>query len=165
MRNAFRRINIVAAAMLTILVCLPRAASAATITVEIVPVTQTVTAVEISPGTTVTVQRSTMGNVLFAGSIVGTYVMKQSFDIANSTSTTTAYPTPLTTITLRLNPPIGTHFDTLVMVGLAAGTTPNPDQITTFGNVTVATGTLAFLRGATFTTAVAVGNTPLTFTY
>lgn len=159
MRSAFRRVS-VAAAMLTMVVCMPRAASAATITVEIVPVSQSVATIN-----TVTVQRSTVGNVLFGGSVIGTYVLKQSFDLANSTDTATAYPTPLTTITLRLDPPIGTHFDTLVMVGTVPGTGPNPNQITAFGNVTVATGALAFLRGATFTTAIAVGNTPLTFTY
>lgn len=140
-------------------------AHAATITVRLVPTSQQVVPVEVTPGTVVTVVRSTWGSVIYNGATIGTYVMRQEFDLPNSTSTTTPFPTPLVTITIRLNPPFATPLDTLIMQGTVPGVAV-PGQITIFGNVTVATSTLAFLRGAAFATSVDNGlGVPLTFTY
>lgn len=141
------------------------AAQAATITVGLQIVDSESVNVEVSPGVSVLVVRSTWGNVRFNGITVGTYVMRQEFSMPGNTNTNTPYPMPLTTITLRLDPPVGSRFDTLVMHGTVPGDTPNPGQITSFGGVSTATGALAFLRGATWTTSVGVGDVPLTFTY
>lgn len=138
---------------------------AATISVGLQIVSSQTVNVEVSPGNNVTVVRSTWGNVRYNGMTVGTYVLRQEFAMANSTSTTTAYPIPSVTLTMRLDPPFGSHFDTLVLQGTVPGDAPNPGQITQFGSVTAATGMTAFLRGATWTTAVGVGDIPLTFTF
>lgn len=140
-------------------------AEAATITVGLAIVSSQDVDVEVSPGVVVKTVRSTWGNVTFDGVTVGTYVMRQEFSMPNNSSTTTPYPIPLVTVTLRLDPPIGTHFDTLILQGTVPGVAPNPGQVTTFGSVSAATGSLAFLRGATWTTAVGVGDIPLTFTF
>lgn len=110
----------------------------------------------------VKVQRATWGNVTFNGAIVGTYVMRQEFAQAGNSNTTTPYPIPLVTISLRLDPPFGARTDTLIM----QGTHPSDGSgITILGSVTTATGSIAFLRGAQWTTAVGIGDIPLTFTY
>jgi hypothetical protein len=112
----------------------------------------------------VKVQRATWGEVRYNGAKVGTYVMRQEYSQANSSSSTTPYPTPLMTLTLRLDPPFGSRFDTLILHGTYPGVA-NPGNITVIGNVSVGTGALAFLRGASWALAVGIGDIPLTFTY
>jgi hypothetical protein len=140
-------------------------AQAATITVGLAIVSSQDAKIQVSPGVEVTTSRTTWGNVRVDGQTVGTYVMRSEFGMPNSTDTNTAFPLPQVTITLRLNELVGTQFDTLVMQGTAPGPGPNPGQITIFGGVATATGSLAFLKDATWTTSVGVGDIPLTFTY
>ncbi len=141
-------------------------AEAATATIQLVPVTSRDVDVQLPPTDEFKVLRSTVGNVLFEGATIGTYVMRQEFGLVNSSATNTPYPTPLVTITIRLDAPVGTHFDTLTMVGTVPGSGPNPNSITIFGNVTVATGSLAFLKTASFSMSTNGGpGVPLTLTF
>jgi hypothetical protein len=71
----------------------------------------------------------------------------------------TVYPNPWITIMIRT---VGAPSELLVLEGTVK---PLEEGGGTFGGVTVATGTLAFLRGATFTTAVTGSGIALTFTY
>lgn len=166
MRNVLSRTLVGSMIAVALLLASADPARAATATVQLVPVTSQDVDIDIPPGNEFKVLRSTVGNVLFNGATIGTYVMRQEFGLLNSSSTTTPYPTPLVTITLRLDPPVGTHFDTLTMVGTVPGVGPNPAQITIFGNVTVATGALAFLKTASFSMSTNGGpGVPLTLTF
>jgi len=158
MKRVLRQVVVGAIAALAISAGAARV-EAATITVGLVPVSS-----QEATANSVLVQRATWGNVMYNGMLVGTYVMRQEFAMAGNSNTTTPYPTPLVTITVRLDPPFGSRTDTLILQGTHPGVAV-PGNITIIGSVTAATGSIAFLRGAQWTTAVGVGDVPLTFTY
>jgi hypothetical protein len=165
MHRSVRRVSIGSLVMVALLVATAGRAEAATITVGLAIVSSQDAEIQVSPGVVVTTSRTTWGNVRVNGQTVGTYVMRSEFGMPNSEDTNTAFPLPQVTLTLRLNASVGTQFDTLIMQGTVPGPGPNPEQITIFGGVVVGTGSLAFLKNATWTTSVGVGDIPLTFTY
>jgi hypothetical protein len=165
MRSALNRVLVGSMVVVALVLAGADRAQAATATIQLVPVTSQDVDIQLPPNNEFKVLRSTVGNVLFNGATIGTYTMRQEFDLVTSSSTTTPYPTPLVTITVRLDPPVGTRFDVLIMQGTVPGVA-SPDNITIFGNVAVATGNLAFLKTAIFTMSTNGGpGVPLTLTF
>lgn len=92
-------------------------------------------------------QRSSWGSVTLSGAVVGYYVFSAEDKQHLGSLAPTVYPNPWYTIVLRIT---GSPSELLVLEGTRR---PLNEGGGTFGGVTVATGALAFLRGATFTTA------------
>ncbi len=102
---------------------------------------------------------SSWGQVLVGGGLVGHYVFARH-DVRHAGSLApTEYPSPLCTIAIRT---VGTPSQLLILDGASQ---PLADGGGIVGGVTVATGPLAFLRGATFTTAIVNNVFVVTFTY
>lgn len=165
MHRSVRRVCLGSLLVFALLVATAGRAEAATLTVGLAIVSSQDAEVEVSPGVVVTTSRTMWGNVRVSGQTVGTYVMRSEFGMPNSEDTNTAFPLPQVTLTIRLNASVGTQFDTLILQGTVPGPGPNPGQITIFGGVVVGTGSLTFLKNATWATAVGAGDIPLTFTY
>lgn len=99
------------------------------------------------------------GNVTFNGAIVGNYVFDTQDKRHVGSQAPTQYPSPFVKIMIRT---IGAPAQLLVLEGTRR---PIDEGTGTFGGVTVATGPLAFLRGASFTTEVVNGAVVITFTF
>ena len=104
-------------------------------------------------------QESSWGSVTFNGALVGYYVFSVEEKQHTGSLAPTVYPNPWYTIVIRT---IGSPSELLVLEGSRK---PLDEGGGAFGGVTVATGPLAFLRGATFTTSAANGTVVVTFTY
>jgi hypothetical protein len=104
-------------------------------------------------------QRSSWGNVTVDGGIVAYYVFSTE-DRRHEATDALVYPGTLVTVMIRTS---GSPAELLMLRGSGR---PLNEGGGTHGSVIVATGSLAFLRGATFTTVLAGGNTTLlTITY
>lgn len=101
---------------------------------------------------------SSWGGVTYGGGLVGYWVLGRD-DLRHAGSLApTVYPNPLYTIAIRT---VGAPSQLLILSG-ASHPLPGGGIV---GGVTVATGALAFLRGATFTTAIVNNVFTVTFTY
>lgn len=98
---------------------------------------------------------SSWGRLTFNGSLVGFYVFSREDKIHSGSQAPTDYPNPQSTIAIRA---LGVPTQVLILTGVAR---PLAEGGGAMGGVTVATGPLAFLRGATFTLVSGV----LTFTF
>jgi hypothetical protein len=101
------------------------------------------------------------GNVTFGNGnvLVGHYVFDREDKRHQGTLAPTQYPNPFVKIMIRT---VGIPSQLLVL----EGSVPGPGEGSgTFGGVTVATGPLAFLRGADFTTEVTSEGVLVTFTF
>lgn len=124
-------------------------AHAATATVSLVQVGDQEVVIPLGGPDEIELRRNSWGNVVLNGGIIGTYVLRIEVELPNVQDETSAYPTPSITLTIRLRP--SPSFDTVIMQGTVPGPGgPPPGGVIAFGNATVATGSLAFLRGATF---------------
>jgi hypothetical protein len=104
-------------------------------------------------------QRSSWGTATVSGALVGYYVFSAD-DRRHEVTDAATYPGTQYTVMIRT---VGAPAELLVLRG---GARPLSQGGGTFGSVIVATGSLAFLRGAAFTTVLAGGNTTvLTLTY
>jgi hypothetical protein len=131
-------------------------AEAATIIASLVPTASQDVDVPLGGTDELLLRRNIWGNVVFNGALIGTFVMRLEFELPNVSDISSGHPTPSVTLTVRLRPT--PSFDTLIMQGTVAGPGgPPPQGILFFGNVTVATGSLAFLRGATFDVSDEIG--------
>ena len=104
-------------------------------------------------------QDSSWGTVTFNGALVGYYVFSTEEKQHTGSLAPTVYPNPWYTIAIRA---IGSPSELLVLEGSRK---PLAEGGGAFGGVTVATGALAFLRGATFTTEATASGVVLTLTY
>lgn len=139
----------------------PGAAAAATIQVllNLVASRDIDIAVQGPPFIEFKAQRSSWGTVTADGAVVAYYVFSTE-DRRHEATDALLYPGTLVTVMIRTG---GTPAELLVLRGAGR---PLSEGGGTYGSVIVATGSLAFLRGATFTTVLAGGNTTLlTLTY
>jgi hypothetical protein len=148
------------ATLLGVLLWGPDPAEAATIQVTLNPAGSRDIDIPISvPPGEFAAQRSSWGSVTFNGALVGYYVFSRADKQHLGNLFPTVYPNPWYTIVIRI---VGSPSELLVLEGsrkpLSEGGNP-------FGGVTVATGSLAFLRGATFSTIATGGGVVLTLTY
>lgn len=144
MEIAFRR----ACSVLLVVVATAVAgeAQAATVTVSLVPAGDEEIEVPLGGVNTMLLRENSWGNVVHNGVIVGTFVLRLEYEVPNVQDSASQFPTPAVRLTIRLRPT--PSFDTIVMQGTVPGAPSG--AVLFFGNVTVATGTLVFLQGATF---------------
>jgi hypothetical protein len=102
---------------------------------------------------------SSWGSVTLSGALVGYYVFSTEDKQHTGSLAPTVYPNPWYTIVVRIT---GSPTELLVLEGSRQ---PLNEGGGTFGGVTVATGALAILRGATFTTAATGSGVVLTLIY
>lgn len=135
-----------AAVMLAVILANAARADAATITLVLNPDGDKEIDIPIAgPPTEFEALLSSWGRLTFNGSLVAFYVFSREDKIHSGSQAPTDYPNPQTTIAIRA---LGAPTQVLILTGVAR---PGGEGGGVLGGVTVATGPLAFLRGATFT--------------